>query len=132
MNNTGGHTSHAEFLLERFPDGLKQAFLAWQDLDSADRHVFDSPFEMDVYVNPEELEAKKYAIKALEFKKAANVADNNSDNYVLLSLVLSMVLFFSGICGVLDSYSNQRILIGVAALIFLTALVFVFTMPVVF
>ena len=127
-----GRTRYAEFLYERFPESLQVAFDAWQKLDHTDVNEPTSPFEMEEYVLPEVVEAKKYAVEADDFKKAANEADNNSDNYVLLSLVLSTVLFFSGICSVIDSYTNQKIIIGIATLIFLTAIFFIIRMPVLF
>ena len=87
---------------------------------------------MKEYVLPELIEAKKYEEQAISFKKAANESDGHSDNYVLLSLVLSMVLFFCGMSGVAESRRNQRILLGTATFIFVVALVFIVTMPVVF
>jgi len=127
------NTKLAEFLFNRFPKSLKVAFIAWEKLDpDQNLDAPSSPFRMKEYKLPEKAEAEQYAAKATEFKKAANVADKHSDTYILLSLVLSMVLFFSGICGVIDSYTNQRILVGVAGLIFLVALFFILRMPVIF
>lgn len=123
----------ADFLYDRFPSPLKEAFNAWRKLDPYNNpDVPLSPFQMKEYTVPELEKAKKYAEQAAEFKKAANVSDSNSDNYVLLSLILSTVLFFSGMSGVTDARRNQRILIGIASFIFLVALVIVFTMPTVF
>lgn len=123
----------AEFLFERFPDPFKNAFIAWKQLDPYNNPDAPlSPFEMKEYIIPELVEAKKYGEKALSYKKSANESDKNSDNYVLLSLVLSMVLFFSGMSGVTENIKNQRILLGIASLIFCTAVVFIVTMPVVF
>ncbi len=87
---------------------------------------------MKEYLIPEIAEAAKYAKQAATFKKEANESDDNSDNYVLLSLILSMVLFFSGMSGVTDAYTNQRILLGVAGLIFMVSIVLIIMMPVIF
>jgi len=123
----------ANFLADRFPASFKRAFTAWQELDPYNNpDAPGSPFEMTEYVIPELVEAKKYEEQAIEFKKAANESDNNSDNYVLLSLVLSTVLFFSGMSGVAGSIKNQKILLGTAISIFLVALIFIFSMPLVF
>jgi hypothetical protein len=122
-----------DFLYQRFPPSLKTAFDAWMKLDPKNNpDAPASPFHMKEYILPEEVEAKKYAEQAAEFKKAANESDDNSDNYVLLSLILSTVLFFSGMSGVTDSVKNQWALLSVASLIFLTAVVFIIKMPVVF
>lgn len=121
----------ADFLHDRFPSSLKSAFDAWKALDPNNNpNASKSPFQMKEYVLNEVIDAAKYAKEAASFKKAANIADSHSDNYVLISLVLSMVLFFCGLSGVTDSYSNQRILIGIALLIFITSIIFIASMPI--
>jgi len=85
---------------------------------------------MKEYVLPEAADIEKYTDEAKKFKTAANNCDNNSDNYMLLSLILSMVLFFCGLSGVMDSKSNKLILIGFASFIFTITLYFVFRFPV--
>lgn len=123
----------ADFLVDRFPPSLKEAFEVWKKTDPGNNpNAPSSPFSMKEYVLPEVNEAAKYAERAKSFKKAANVADDNSDNYVLISLVLSTVLFFSGMTGVTDSLTNKRVLIGVATVIFSFAIIAIFSMPVIF
>lgn len=63
---------------------------------------------------------------------SAKTADKHSDNYVFISLVLSTVLFFSGLCGLTESHTKQKILIGVASTIFAIALFILTRMPVMF
>lgn len=127
------NTKLSGFLFDRFPAPLKKAFVAWKALDPYNNtQAPSSPFGMKEYTVPELEEAKKYEDKAAGFKKAANVADNNSDNYVLISLILSMVLFFSGMSGVVDARRNQKILLVIASLIFVFSLILIATMPVVF
>ena len=60
----------------------------------------------------------------------ANECDNRSDNYMFLSLVLSSVLFFCGLCGVMDAYINQVVLLILAGLIYGITLYFMLTFPV--
>ncbi len=84
---------------------------------------------MKEYEIPEWKEAANYAEQVSFYKSKINAANSHADNYVLLSLVLSMVLFFSGLSGVTDSYLNQRILLGIASLTFAVALVFIITLP---
>ena len=128
---TDGNTTLRDFLGDRFPEHLKVATLAWHKMDplnNPDAPV--SPMHMKEYVLPEEADIIKYADEAKAFKMQANTCDNHSDNYMLLSLVLSMVLFFCGLSGVLDSRSNQMILISFATLIFLITIFFVISFPV--
>jgi len=124
------NTRLANFLFQRFPKSFKKVFAKWMELDPYNNPQAPStPFAMKEYVVPELVEAKKYAETAASFKKAANISDNRSDNYVLLSLLLSMVLFFSGMVGVAESRMSQKILLGVASLIFVVSLILIFTMP---
>jgi len=121
----------ADFLRDRFPPELKTAAIAWKATDplnnpSAPR----SPFEMKEYVLPEDLQAKKYAEQAEVFHQAASEADGNADNYVLMTIFLAVVLFLSGLAGVIDSYLQQKILLSLATGIFLVTIVSLLRLPV--
>jgi hypothetical protein len=123
----------AKFLLERMPSELKLAVIAWGKTDPANNpDAPASPFEMKEYSIPEIKKAQEYAEQAAKFKKAANTADNTSDNYVLLTVILSTVLFFCGIIGITDSIQNKVILLALAMIIFLGDLVYILGMPVIF
>lgn len=123
----------ADFLLDRMPQELKIATKAWINTDPINNpDAPASPFEMEEYIIPELIDAKEYADKAAAFKKEANQSDENADNYVLLTVILSTVLFFCGIVGITDSLQNKFILLGIAFLIFIGASVFIIAMPVMF
>jgi hypothetical protein len=128
---TTDNEEKAEFLRERFPEHLEVAALAWKAMDPVNNPKAPlSPMLMEEYKIPEEEDIREYAAQAKKFKLAANECDNHSDNYMLLSLVLSMVLFFCGLIGVTDSKSNKLILLGFAALIFVVTIFFVIKFPV--
>jgi len=121
-----------EFYFGRFPPHLKKAALAWRKLDPMNNpDAPRSPMDMKEYVIPEQEEIDKFAKQANKFKLAANECDNNADNYMLLSLVLSTVLFFCGLSGVMDSYLNQVILVIIAGVIFSVVVYFMLTFPVI-
>lgn len=121
-----------EFLESRFPPHLKKAVLAWNATDPLNNESAPkSPFQMEEYIVPEIEEAKVFAKQAGEYKKAANQADKNSDNYLLLSIVVSMVLFFTGIAGISRSFYYQKILLSTAIFILFIVLVYLFKMPVI-
>lgn len=123
----------ADFLLERMPEELKVATKAWISTDPINNpNAPASPFEMKEYQIPELIEAKKYAEQANDFKKEANRSDENADNYVLLTVILSTVLFFCGIVGITDSLQNKLILLGIAMIIFIVTTIFIVGMPVIF
>jgi hypothetical protein len=129
---TNNNEEKADFLKDRFPDHLYKAAVAWKELDPLNNPKAPiSPMQMKEYVVPEEKEIVKYRKQAHKYKMAANECDNRSDNYMLLSLVLSTVLFFCGLIGVTDSKSNKLILLGFAAMIFFVTLYFVIKFPVI-
>jgi len=130
---TDGNNELEDFLRVRFPEHLKVAAIAWKKLDPLHNPKAPaSPMNMKEYVLPEQADIEKYTEEAKKFKIEANKCDNNSDNYMLLSLVLSMVLFFCGLSGVIDSRSNKLILIGFAGAIFFVTVYFIIRFPVVF
>jgi hypothetical protein len=118
------------FLESRFPPHLKNAIMAWKATDplhndSAPR----SPFQMKEYVVPEILEAKEFTQQALAFKKAANQADKNGDNYLLLSIAIAMVLFFTGLSGINKSLMYQKILLITSIILLLVVMFFLIKLP---
>jgi hypothetical protein len=118
------------FLEARFPPHLKKAILAWKATDPLNNDSSPrSPFQMEEYVVPEIEEAKVFAKQAGEFKKAANQADKNSDNYLLLSIVVSMVLFFTGLAGISKSFHFQKILLTTAIVILVLVIFYLLKLP---
>jgi len=118
------------FLEARFPPHLKRAILAWKATDPMNNDSAPkSPFQMEEYVVPEIEEAKVFAKQAAEFKKAANQADKNSDNYLLLSIVISTVLFFTGLAGISKSFHFQKILLATSITILVLVIIYLLKMP---
>jgi hypothetical protein len=90
----------ADFLYQRFPVELKSATDAWLALDPL--HNPDappSPFEMEEYRLPEEDKAQEYEEVATQKTQEASTANQRSDDYVLLTVIFAMALFFGGISG---------------------------------
>lgn len=118
------------FLEARFPPHLKKAISAWKATDPLNNESAPrSPFQMEEYVVPEIEEAKVFAKQAVEFKKAANQADKNSDNYLLLSILISMVLFFTGMAGISKSFHFQKILLTTAIVILILVIFYLLKLP---
>lgn len=127
-----GDEKLADFLMDCFPPYLRKATVIWHSLDPLNNpDAPRSPFDMEEYVLPERDEITKYTEEAKKFKTAANEADHHSDNYLLLSAMLSMVLFFSGLSGAMNSDLNQRIILGIASVILLVTLFYIFRLPVI-
>ncbi|HWR94412.1 MAG TPA: hypothetical protein VN192_04345 [Flavobacterium sp.] len=103
---------------------------AWWKLDPLNSsNAPASPFLMKKYSNSEVKYIVKYQQQAAKSRRLANQADNNSDDYMLVSLILSMVLFFCGICGVTNNIIRQRILIIISIIILVFSLFFMFRLP---
>jgi hypothetical protein len=130
--SSSGNTKYADFLRQRFPSHLEKAMLAWLALDPFNNNSAPkSPMFMKEYIIPESSDVEKYSKQVLDFKNLANDADKNSDNYMLMSLILSMTLFFCGLSGVANSHLSQRILISIATLALILSIVILFRMPVI-
>jgi hypothetical protein len=108
-----GNTALADFLLDRFPEPLKSATVAWQ----ATRPLSDpsapaTPFHMPQYVLTERAEAERWEVIAEAEAAAATVANERSDRYLVFTIVFATVLFFGGISG-----KFQWLAIDIAALV---------------
>jgi hypothetical protein len=95
-----GNTPLADFLIDRFPEPLKTATVAWQ----ATRPLSNpsapaTPFDMPEYVLPEYAEADRWEATATAESEAANTANEHSDRYLLFTIIFATVLFFGGISG---------------------------------
>jgi hypothetical protein len=95
-----GNTPLADFLLDRFPEPLKTATVAWQ----ATRPLSNpsapaTPFDMPDYVLAEQAEAERWEATAAAESEAANTANEHADRYLLFTIVFATVLFFGGISG---------------------------------
>lgn len=125
-----GNGQWADFLDDRFAPHLKTAIIAWEATNPlSNRDAPKSPFTMSEYKLPETEKAARFGAEGRAARDEAVVADNHSDSYLLLSLLLNAVLFFSGLAGVIESYLHQRILIGIAAILLVISAVFLLRMP---
>ena len=121
----------AEFLVRRFPPELKTATEAWLANSPLDNPTSPlSPFDMPAYRLPEQ-EASQQAEQVSEEQfKAALKADEHGDNYVLLTVIFAMVLFFSGISGKFQWRVIDAAVLTFGVLMLLGGLMFLLQMPV--
>jgi hypothetical protein len=90
----------ADFLHQRFPKELRVATDAWlatKPLKNADAP--SSPFEMPEYHLAEQDQARQLDKLAAQKAAEASQANEQSDHYVLLTVLFATVLFFAGISG---------------------------------
>ena len=126
-----GDEKLAEFLLQRFRPVAKKAFDAWQKTDPFNNPTAPQrPFEMKEYVEPELQEARRLDEEAGTMLNAAQVANETSDTYVLLTVLFASVLFFGGIGGTLQSRRLRLSVFAIALVLFLVTVSVLATMPI--
>jgi hypothetical protein len=126
-----GRKDLEEFVYNRFRPEMKLAVDAWLKTDPFNNpNAPPHPLKMQEYVVAVEIEAGKQT--EMEKQKAARAeeANQNSDRYVLLTVMFASVLFFAGITGTIDIPWLRKTL-GILALVFFVGtVIFLATMPI--
>lgn len=121
----------AEFVVDRFPARLDVAVEAWLLTDPLDDpDAPKSPFEMEDYRNEAADESVRREALAEAASAEARVANQRSDNYVLVTIVFASVLFFAALSTKLKHLRPRLILLGVGGIGFVTAIGVVFSFPI--
>lgn len=121
----------ADFLIERFPPELKRATLTWlktNPLDNPDAPP--SPFDMPEYQLKEIQESEELTSEANQSFEKAKVANQNGDNYVLLTVLFASVLFFSGVAPKFHAFSLRVAMLSLGGVVFVAAAIILSTFPV--
>lgn len=118
------------FLYERFRDEFRPAVEAWLAARPlANAAAPRTPFAMPEY----RLEARDRSAdleqQAEDFVALARVANQNGDNYVLMTIMFALVLLFAGISTNLDNPRAQQLLVVAAVIVFVIGAVIVATFP---
>lgn len=126
-----GQKDVEELLYRRFRPEMKLAVDAWYRTDpltnpDAPAH----PLKMSEYVVAAEIDAVQQAELEHKYSAAAQEANRNSDNYVLLTVMFASVLFFGGITGTIDSPWLRKTLGILALAFFMGTVTFLATMPI--
>ncbi len=121
----------ADFLYRRFPPELKAATDAWLAEDPLNNpDVPPSPFDMPRYRLPEQDAAEQTDQLVIQKFNEAGDADERADNYVLLTVIFAMVLFFSGISGKFQWRVIDAAVLAFGVVVLLGGLVLLVQMPV--
>jgi hypothetical protein len=121
----------ADFLYQRFPAELKAATDAWLAEDPFNNSdAPSSPFKMPEYLLPEQIAAEQMDHLAVEKFTEAGQADEHADNYVLLTVIFAMVLFFSGISGKFQWRVIDGVVLAFGVIVLLGGLFFLVRMPI--
>ena len=128
-----GNNRLAGFLRERFRPEFKKAADAWEATKPQKNPAAPkSPFEMSEYVLAETENAAWFREQAATFRQAANQANRNSGNYVLLTIIFALALFLSGMAGLTTERFRQKFFVFAASLIFIITLIVILRIPVLF
>lgn len=121
------------FLFERFRDEFRPAVDAWLATDPlTDPAAPRTPFAMPEYHLAAVDQAAELQQQAEVFAAEAREANQYGDNYVLMTIVFAVVLFFAGVSSNIDTTRARVALLAVAAVVLLVAAVIVATFPVQF
>lgn len=126
-----GHKEVEDFLFRRFRPEMKRAVDAWLQTDPfRDPNAPPHPLKMTEYVLAVETEAARQAEIEKEKAAGAEEANQNSDTYVLLTVMFASVLFFGGITGTIDIPWLRKTLSILALAFFVGTMIFLVTMPI--
>jgi hypothetical protein len=121
----------ANFLLQRFRPPMKAAVDAWlATRPLKNPNAPPTPFVMREYRLPEDEEARKLEHQAHQLVVEAQRQDQNSDNYVLMTVPFAIVSLFSGLSTKFWTPGIRTAIVAMAAVVFLGAAVVVAFMPV--
>lgn len=95
-----GNEDQARFYEARFRDELRPAFDAWWATDPVNNPDPSSgPFQMDEYILSSAVLAEELQTEAEESFAQGSAANQQSDDYILNTVILASVLFLAGIAG---------------------------------
>lgn len=121
----------SDFYFARFSPEMKTTVQAWMETDPLNNpNAPLHPFDMTQYNRTFMLEAQAFDKESQLQLDQAQQANKNSDNYILLTVIYSGVLFIGGILGRIFSRSVRLSLLIVGLGITIVATVLVFFMPI--
>ena len=120
----------APFLYQSFPDRLQVAVDDWLVLNAQSTEDVPLPFELDSYVVDQFVQAQELRTAAADFGEAARENNQQSDIYVLATVVFAATLFLVGVCQKLHKPAFQQAVFAVAMVVGLIGASIVFTQPI--
>ena len=118
-----GDTELEEFTRARFTDHFRPAFDEWlASRPLQNPAAAPSPFALDAYVPPGEVEAAALFAQAL-------VNNQRGDNYTLTTVLFALVLFFGAFAGRFRSERASWAMVGLACVVLVVGVGFLLTFP---
>lgn len=118
----------APFLYQNFPDRLRVAVDDWIAQGATQTGAL--PQELDSYVVDTLVRAGELREEAAAFSAEARENNQQSDVYVLATVVFAGALFLAGISQKMASERSQQFVFGFALIVAIVGAVIVFTQPI--
>lgn len=124
-------TERANFLAQRFGEPLQTAIDDWlETAPLTNPNAPRTPFEMPSYVIDSETKAAELLADADTQSQLARDANQNSDNYVFLTIVFASVIFFAALSTKLEHFRSRSALLALATVGLIAGLVVLSTFPI--
>lgn len=121
----------ADFMRDRFSRRLDPAVDAWLALDPLENpDAPATPFDMDEYVVPAELEAEALALAAESSAADARAASGHIDSYVVMTVLFATVLFFAAMSTKFPSRRNRIVVFDVSVVGLVAGVVLLLMLPI--
>src|SRR5690606_13611045 len=125
-----GNDLLADFARDRFTTHFEPAFEEWlasrplQNPDAA-----PSPFALDSYVPPGQVEAAEADARADALFARALVSNQRGDDYTLVTVLFALVLFFGAFAGRFRSHRASWGMVGAACVLLVVGVGFLVSFP---
>ena len=124
-----GESDGAAFFEDRFRDEFQPALTDWLALAPPGEIPPGTPFELDSYAPESERLAFELNQQADELAAEARDANQTSDNFVLVAVIMASVLFFAGIGTKLKGRGVRLGMLAMGVVLFVAGVAFTFSMP---
>ena len=121
----------AQFYYERLRGEVQQVLHAWLATDPLNnQNALPHPLAMPEYQSAQEQQARHMIDLAASHLAQAHRANRTADDYILLTVLLAMVLFFGGLSTLFDVYWMRATAFTLAVVVFLVVVALGVSYPV--
>jgi hypothetical protein len=125
-----GDPKLAQGLREKgFSPELEKAFNAWIASDISGKNTPRNPMLMPEYKNPNVEKGKKLMVLAQAKTKDAQQQNDNSNNYIMLTVLFASVLFFAGIGTKFKAKGLRIFMLAMGTVFFVVSVTILATVP---
>jgi ABC-type multidrug transport system fused ATPase/permease subunit len=127
---SSGDQELADFYFQRLRPEFKPAVQAWLDMEPFENpHAAPHPFVMQEYKRISSDKAEEFRRESSKILQEALQANTNSDNFILVVVIYSSVLFVLGILDKITTIRLRLMLFSVALAMFSIATINMFSLP---